>query len=67
LPKNDESPPTHKSRTRMSAMSRSERSVQKIWEEFAKFEKTMEELHMLKIVAEDLKNFRKMIKLKRYD
>jgi len=51
----------------MSAMSRSERSVQKIWEEFAKFEKTMEELHMLKIVAEDLKNFRKMIKLKRYD
>jgi len=27
----------------------------------------MEELHLLKSVAEDLKNYRKMIKLKRYD
>jgi len=41
--------------------------VQKIYEEFAKFKRTMEELHLLKSVAEDLKNYRKMIKLKKYD
>jgi len=48
-------------------MSRADRSVQKIYEEFAKFEKTMEELRLLRCVAEDLRNYRKMIKLKRYD
>jgi hypothetical protein len=42
-------------------------SVQKIQEEFAKFEKTMEELHHLRQVAQDLKNFREMIKVKKYD
>ena len=41
--------------------------MQKIYEEFAKFEKTMEELRLLRSVAEDLKNYRKMIRLKRYD
>jgi hypothetical protein len=51
----------------METMSRGNQSVQKIYEEFAKFERTMEELHLLKSVAEDLKNYRKMIKLKRYD
>jgi hypothetical protein len=48
-------------------MSRNERSVQKIREEFAKFEKTMEELRLLRSVAEDLKSFRKMLRLKKYD
>ena len=32
-----------------------------------KFEKTIEELHLLKSVSKDLKNYRKMIKLKKYD
>jgi hypothetical protein len=32
-----------------------------------KFEKTMQELHLLKNVSKDLKNYRKMIKLKKYD
>jgi hypothetical protein len=41
--------------------------LQKIHEEFAKFESTMEELHLLRCVAADLKSYRKMIKLKRYD
>ncbi len=41
--------------------------LKKIHEEFAKFETTMEELYLLKRVAADLKNYRKMIKLKRYD
>jgi hypothetical protein len=36
-------------------------------EEMTKFEKTMEELHLLKRVSKDLKNYRKMIKLKKYD
>jgi hypothetical protein len=51
----------------MKAMSRGNQSLQKIYEEFAKFERTMEELHLLKSVAEDLKSYRRMIKLKRYD
>jgi len=41
--------------------------VQKIHEEFTSFRNTMEELYMLKKVAADLRNYRKMIKLKKYD
>lgn len=48
-------------------MSENKRLLQKLHKEFAKFEKTMEELYLLKRVAEDLKSFRKMIKLKRND
>jgi len=36
-------------------------------EEITKFEKTMEELRLLKCVSKDLKNYRRMIKLKKYD
>ena len=36
-------------------------------EQMTKFEKTMQELHLLKRVSQDLKNYRKMIKLKKYD
>ncbi|MCJ7560029.1 hypothetical protein MUO79_05350 [Candidatus Bathyarchaeota archaeon] len=39
----------------------------KVREEMARFEKTMEELHLLKCVSQDLKNYRKMIRLKKYD
>jgi len=52
---------------KMKAMDENERFVKKIREEFAKFERTMEELHFLKQVANDLKSFREMIKLKKYD
>jgi len=48
-------------------MSENERFLQKIQDEFAKLERTMEELHFLKSVVQDLKNFREMIKLKKYD
>jgi hypothetical protein len=41
--------------------------LQKIHEETDKFQKTMEELRLLRNVAEDLRNYRKMIKLKRWD
>ncbi len=36
-------------------------------EQMTKFEKTMQELHLLKRVSKDLKNYRKMMKLKKYD
>ena len=39
----------------------------KVHEEMAKFEKTMEELHLLKRVSQDLKSYRKMIQVKKYD
>jgi heme oxygenase len=48
-------------------MDQSNAAVQKIHEEFTSFHNTMEELYMLKQVAADLRNYRKMIKLKKYD
>jgi len=48
-------------------MGEKERMVAKAREEFARFERTMEELHFLKQVAQDLKSFREMIKLRKYD
>ncbi|MGQ9507183.1 MAG: hypothetical protein ACUVTB_04920 [Candidatus Bathycorpusculaceae bacterium] len=48
-------------------MSEKERYLQRINEEFVKFAKMMEELHFLRYVAKDLKNFREMIKLRKYD
>jgi hypothetical protein len=38
-----------------------------VQEEMRKFEKTMEELTLLRSVSQDLKNYRKMIRLKKYD
>jgi hypothetical protein len=40
---------------------------QKLHEEFTDFQKTMEELYLLKSLAADLKSYRRMIRLKRYD
>jgi hypothetical protein len=48
-------------------MDQATTTVQKINEEFVNFRKTMEELSMLKLVASDLKSYRRMIKLKKYD
>ncbi|MCK5628873.1 hypothetical protein KAI12_05340 [Candidatus Bathyarchaeota archaeon] len=39
----------------------------KIREEISKFEKTMEELYLLRNVADNLRTYRRMIKLKKYD
>jgi hypothetical protein len=39
----------------------------KVHDEIARFEKTMEELHLLKCVSQDLKSYRKMIRVKKYD
>jgi len=48
-------------------MSDDNRILQRLHEEFATFQKTMEELHLLRLVASDLKSYRRMIKLKKYD
>jgi hypothetical protein len=39
----------------------------KVHDEMSKFKKTMDELHLLKSVSKDLKNYRKMIRVKKYD
>jgi hypothetical protein len=48
-------------------MNGSKTVAEKLREEFAVFESTMGELYLLRLVAEDLKSFRRMIRLKRYD
>jgi uncharacterized protein (UPF0335 family) len=48
-------------------MNENRSQLERLYEEFAKFEKTMEEVHFLKLVAQDLKSFRKMIRLRKYD
>jgi len=48
-------------------MAKQETLHQEVNEEMNKFKKTMQELHLLKNVSKDLKNYRKMIKLKKYD
>jgi len=48
-------------------MSKNNELLEKLQHEFARFQKEMEELHFLRRVADDLKSFRKMITLKKYD
>jgi len=52
---------------KMETMNENDRFIKKIRKEFAKFERTMEELHFLKQVSQDLKSFKEMMKLKKYD
>lgn len=40
---------------------------EKIRLEFAKFKKIMEEFHLLKGISHDLKNYKQMIEIKKYD
>jgi len=65
-PKNDEIP-SYEAIRRHGKLNENKRLIKKIHEEFVKFERTVEELHLLRCVAEDLKCFRRMIRLKRYD
>lgn len=48
-------------------MTETDQYIKKISEEFTNFQKTMEELRLLKNVAQDLKSYRRMLKVKRYD
>jgi hypothetical protein len=61
-------PPTHPTTQRRRTEMDKEKTLQiQVHEEMRKFEKTMEELTLLRNVSQDLKNYRKMIKLKKYD
>jgi hypothetical protein len=48
-------------------MQESKTTADKLHKEFASFRNTMDELYLLKRVAADLKSYRRMIILKRYD
>lgn len=50
-----------------AAMKKEDQMMEKLHKEIANFRKTMEELYLLKQVAADLKSFKRMLKLKRYD
>jgi hypothetical protein len=65
LPTNDET--SHIAKKPEQPAMEQATTLQKISEEFINFRKTMEELYMLKRVASDLKSYRRMIKLKKYD
>ena len=39
----------------------------KIYDEFTKFERMMEEMRLLKNLVHDIQTFRKMMKLKKFD
>jgi len=52
---------------KMKTMTETDPYIKKISEEFTNFQKTMEELRLLKNVAQDLKSYRRMLKVKRYD
>ena len=67
LPTNDETLHIPRKDPESTTMDQTTTTVQKINEEFVNFQKTMEELSMLKRVASDLKSYRRMIKLKKYD
>ncbi|MEM3616916.1 MAG: hypothetical protein QXJ31_03275 [Candidatus Bathyarchaeia archaeon] len=48
-------------------MEEGKRALERLYEEFVRFEKAMEELRFLKMVAQDLKSFRKMLRFRKYD
>jgi len=48
-------------------LSDDKRTLKRLRDEFLKFQRTVEELRLLKQVARDLRNLREMIKLKKYD
>jgi len=52
---------------KLKSMSKERVLHRKVREEMAKFEKTMEELRLLKSVSQDLRHYRRMIRLKKYD
>jgi hypothetical protein len=52
---------------KMKRMKRDEVAIEKLHEELARFETTMQELSTLRLIADDLKSYKRMIRLKRYD
>jgi len=56
----------HSHKKRATTMNENN-TLEKLREQFANFQNTMEELSLLKRVAADLRSYRRMIKFKRYD
>ena len=48
-------------------MEESRSIIERLHEEFVKFERAIEELHFLKMVAQDLKSFKRMLRFRKYD
>jgi hypothetical protein len=65
-PTNDDDLQTRKTRMNRS-MSKDTVHRHKLLEEVAKFQKNMEELRLLRTVSNDLKSYRRMIRIKRND
>ena len=57
----------HKNTKAEQTMTKETLLRSKLVEEVAKFEKNMEELHLLKSVSNDLKSYRRMIRIKQND
>lgn len=43
------------------------KSLERLYEEFVRFERAMDELRFLRLVARDLRSFRKMLRFRKYD
>jgi hypothetical protein len=65
--KNNESPRTRQTAPNKVKPMTNNPVLKKLNEQFIEFQKTMEELYFLKRVAADLKSYRRMIRLRRYD
>jgi hypothetical protein len=52
---------------KLKSMQKEQVMHHKINEEMLEFKKTADELYLLKRVSNDLKNYRKMIRIKKYD
>ncbi|MCS7124288.1 MAG: hypothetical protein NZ932_02580 [Candidatus Bathyarchaeota archaeon] len=48
-------------------MAENRKIPERFYEEFSKFTVAIEELQFLRLVAQDLKSFRKMLRFRRYD
>jgi hypothetical protein len=57
----------HTQLQKLKNMTKQENLHQQVNQQMTKFKKTMQEIHLLKRVSKDLKNYRRMIKLKKYD
>ncbi len=65
-PTNDEAPSKHHNHGR-ATMNKESVHRHKLLEEVAKFQKNMEELRLMQTVSNDLRNYRRMIRIKRND
>jgi DNA gyrase/topoisomerase IV subunit A len=68
-PTNNDTPSKTQNRIikKLKTMTQKQTLHRQVAEQITEFEKKMKELHLLRRVSKDLQNYRKMIKLKKYD